>query len=53
MGIIVFKRIKHERRFGHHLASLDILGVEENVVAGNKVTRWAADLQNLVPNTGE
>ena len=38
---------------GHHLASLDIVGVEENVVAGDKVARWTSDLQNLVPNTGE
>ena len=36
-----------------HLPSFDILGVKENVVAGNKVARWTSDLQNLVPNTGE
>ena len=34
-----------------HLASFDILGLEENVVAGDKVARWASDLQDLVPNT--
>ena len=29
---------------GHHLASLDIVGVEENVVARNKMARWTSDL---------
>lgn len=33
-----------------HLASLDILGMEEDIITGHKVTRRASDLQNLVPN---
>ena len=36
--------------WGDHLASLDIVCMKENVIARNKVARWASDLQNLVPN---
>ena len=45
-----YLRMMNSKGFDH-LASFDILGMKENVIAGNKVARWTSDLQNLVPNT--